>query len=896
MTSLPVRNRLRVYVSGSVRARLLRLALLLVLPGLAISALLTWRIFVTERVGAEVGLREAARGLILVVDREFAGAEVLLHTLAATDELRRGDMAAFDRLARDAVVMGGTVVLTDASGQELIDTGLPPLAPLPRTPAAPDWGQEQVGKAVIRPLGPVAGKPGLAVQIVLPIAVEASGTSHRYDLELIVPTGSIQSVLSREKLPPGWVAGVLDTAGRIVARTAHPELYVGHLSQGSVGRRVAGVVEGVKDSTSLDGTAVVAAFSRSPQSGWEAVVNAPRALIAQAGRQSTWILLWMGTVALAVGLMGALHVAGGIASRIEAMAKAARQLGDSESWTPIAPGLDEADAVAGALRAASSALSERREAILELNANLAARVEARTADLARANRALEDQRRQLGSILDHLPIGVVVHRADASLVFANREARRLLGLPPTEDIDPSSWPPIRRGTTILPPEAQPSARAGAGFVTERAMLNVPLPSGGQLELEVNASPLKDADGRVVLSVTTLQDVTARLEAEEARRRSQRLEAVGQLTGGVAHEFNNLLMAVSGCLDLLGPHVHGMRGERLLENAARATDRGGRLTRQLLAFARRQHLQPEPVDLNALVSGMTELLESTLGRSIEVVATLDDTAWPAMADGSQLELVLLNLAINARDAMPGGGRLMIGTSNMRMGQPARAEDPPAGEYAVLTVADTGHGMPQHVLARAFEPFFTTKEVGLGSGLGLPQVLGVAQQLGGGVSIASQQGQGTTVQVYLPRAFGEPGRAVRANQPVASAPVLHDVRLLLVDDDRDVRDVAREMLVDLGAAVTEAESAAAALLFLRTGGEVDLVLADLTMPHATGIELAAEIATFLPGLPIVLMTGYGLGAVGELGPSIRATLQKPFRADALARLLVEQLGREVLTPGE
>jgi CheY-like chemotaxis protein len=154
----------------------------------------------------------------------------------------------------------------------------------------------------------------------------------------------------------------------------------------------------------------------------------------------------------------------------------------------------------------------------------------------------------------------------------------------------------------------------------------------------------------------------------------------------------------------------------------------------------------------------------------------------------------------------------------------------------------------------------------------------------------------VQVYLPRAFGEPGRAVRANQPVASAPVLHDVRLLLVDDDRDVRDVAREMLVDLGAAVTEAESAAAALLFLRTGGEVDLVLADLTMPHATGIELAAEIATFLPGLPIVLMTGYGLGAVGELGPSIRATLQKPFRADALARLLVEQLGREVLTPGE
>jgi CheY-like chemotaxis protein len=340
-----------------------------------------------------------------------------------------------------------------------------------------------------------------------------------------------------------------------------------------------------------------------------------------------------------------------------------------------------------------------------------------------------------------------------------------------------------------------------------------------------------------------------------------------------------------------------RGPRLLANAARATDRGGRLTRQLLAFARRQHLQPEPLDLNHLVDGMTELLESTLGRGVEVVAALDPDAWPAMADGSQLELVLLNLAINARDAMPGGGKLTIRTGNVRTGAPLRAEDPPAGEYAVLDISDTGHGMTPQVQARAFEPFFTTKEVGLGSGLGLPQVLGVAQQLGGGVSIISGAGQGTTVRVYLPRANAVPGRPMRAEQPVGAGDWLAGVRLLVVDDDADVREIAREMLAEMGASVTEAEGAAAALLLLRTGTEVDLVLADLTMPHVNGLELAREIALFMPQMPVVLMTGYGASAMESSGGNIRATLQKPFRADMLGKILAGVLGRDpakVATP--
>jgi signal transduction histidine kinase len=598
----------------------------------------------------------------------------------------------------------------------------------------------------------------------------------------------------------------------------------------------------------------------------------------------------MGTTAILLGLLGALHVASGIAGRIEAMAKAARTLGRTERWRPIPPGLDEADAVAEAMQAAAEVLIERREALSELNATLAARVDARTAELAEANRALDEQRSLLGSILDHMPVGVVVHRQGQGVVFANIEARRLLCLPAIGEIASREWPPARRGAEILPTAEQPWVQAASGVVTERTLLNVERPGGGQLDLEVNAGPLqRDPAGRVVLSITSIQDVTARLEAEEARRRSQRLEAVGQLTGGVAHEFNNLLMAISGCLELLAPFVQTGRGPRLLANAARATERGGRLTRQLLAFSRRQHLQPQPVDLNLLVEGMTELLEGTLGRLVEVVPTFDPHAWPAMADASQLELVLLNLAINARDAMPGGGKLMITTANMRMGAPQRAEDPPAGDYAVLNVSDTGEGMQPQVLARAFEPFFTTKDIGLGSGLGLPQVLGVAQQLGGGVSISSAPGRGTTVRVYLPRADTAPGRDPAADLRAGTAETLAGVRLLIVDDDADVREIARDMLAELGAIVAEAESAASALLHLRTAEPVDIVLADLTMPHVTGIELAREIATFQPHLPIVLMTGYGATAMAEYPPNIRATLQKPFRADALAKMLARLLGR-------
>jgi PAS domain S-box-containing protein len=885
--------------TGTVRARLLRLVALLLLPSLAIAALLSWRVYVTAREGAETALREAAHGLDQLVDRQFVEAAVLLHTLAATGELQRGDMVEFDQLARATVVMNGAIVLTNEAGQELIDTAQPEGAKLPRQAPRPGWAAERIGEPVILPVKlstQAASGPGkLWVEVVMPVGVHGR---HAYDLTLVLPSQSFQTVLLREKLPPGWTSSIMDPTGILAARTRDPDRYVGRMSGPDLMRGLAEADEGTRDGHAIDGTAVVLAFSRSPATRWTVAVASPRALVALAGRQSTTLLVLLGTAAILAGVMAARRVASNIARPVEALAQSARALGDSGAWTPIREGLTEADLVASALQAASATLAEREAALTELNASLAARVEARTRELAEANTALDAQRRGLADILDQMPVGVLVHASDRSLLLINLEARRLLGLPLFEENPQPEWPTLRQGTHVLSREETPTARACEGIVAERVLVSVDCPSGRVMEVEMSARPLRAPDGTVLVAVTVFQDITARVEAEEARRRSQRLEAVGQLTGGVAHEFNNLLLAVTGCLELLAKPVARLgepRAEALLANASRAAGRGSRLTTQLLAFARRQTLQLERLDLNVLVGGMRELLEGTLGRTVQVVVEADPNDCPALADASQVELMLLNLAINARDAMPGGGTLTIRTGCVHAGPPLRAEDPPEGEYAVLHVTDTGHGMPPHVLARAFEPFFTTKEVGRGSGLGLAQVLGVAQQMGGGVSITSQIDHGTTVSVYLPYAATEGAAPARPAADKTDTATLAGIRVLVVDDDVDVRVVTTAILEELGARVSEADSGAAAMLAVRTT-TFDVILADLTMPNMSGQDLAREVAKLFTDLPVVLMTGYGPAALANPGPHIRATLQKPFRAGALARVIATTLGQTADTSPE
>jgi len=388
-------------------------------------------------------------------------------------------------------------------------------------------------------------------------------------------------------------------------------------------------------------------------------------------------------------------------------------------------------------------------------------------------------------------------------------------------------------------------------------------------------------------------IEEREKVETTLRKMQRLEAVGQLTSGVAHDFNNLLTVVLGNIGFVERAIAkaGVDGKVLdrLGYMRTAAERGATLTAQLLAFSRRQRLEAKPVDLNETVAGMRDLLQSSMGGSVKLETNLKPGLWPALVDPTQIELVILNLAINARDAMEVGGSLTVETGNVTLGEPIRPEEPPPGDYVMVSVADTGTGMTDEVLAKAFEPFFTTKPVGKGSGLGLAQVYGFAKQSGGGVRIETCLGAGTTVKVFLPRA-AEPNPAARETETFDSGERIEGPprRVLLVDDDNAVREVTAIMLQDLGCEVVEAGSGGAALdVIERDPQPFDLMVVDFAMPGMNGAEVAREIAVRRPGLPVLFVTGYAdLTALGDIGED--RIVQKPFRGDALAAKVRRLLG--------
>ena len=384
-------------------------------------------------------------------------------------------------------------------------------------------------------------------------------------------------------------------------------------------------------------------------------------------------------------------------------------------------------------------------------------------------------------------------------------------------------------------------------------------------------------------------ISEREKVEATLTQMQRLEAVGQLTSGVAHDFNNLLTVVLGNLDMLERRdaaALGERGRQRLEHMRKAAERGAALTAQLLAFSRRTRLAAGAVDLNDTVATMRPLLESTLGGTIAIDTDLADALWTASVDATQIELAILNLAINARDAMQVGGRLTIATSNKVVEDDPSPGAPPSGEYVVVCVIDDGAGMPPEVAARAFEPFFTTKPVGKGSGLGLAQVYGFARQSGGGVTIETREGAGTTVRIFLPRAaaaVADPRDPATGASP-AAAP---GMTALVVDDDAAVRSVTADMLHAMGYSVVETGSGRAALERL-TQGRVDLVVADFAMPGMNGAELIRRLARRFPAIPTIIVTGYAdLSAVAHLGSD--RVIQKPFRDGEFERKIAALMER-------
>ena len=400
-------------------------------------------------------------------------------------------------------------------------------------------------------------------------------------------------------------------------------------------------------------------------------------------------------------------------------------------------------------------------------------------------------------------------------------------------------------------------------------------------------------------VLTATDITERVRAAAVARDAQRMQAMGQLTGGIAHDFNNLLAVVLGNLELVRPKLPA--DSPLLPRVERAiwgARRGASLTQQLLAFARKQPLAPAAIDVSAMLPDMATLLQRTLGAPIEVQVVDSAGLWPAMADATQVESALLNLALNARDAMPGGGRLTIEVANkvLDADYAARHVEVTPGDYVMLAVSDTGTGMTPEVLARVFEPFFTTKEPGRGTGLGLAMVFGFAKQSGGHVKIYSEPGEGTTVRLYLPRAIGVlPAAAQRPSAPLELP--RGDATVLVLEDDAPVREVTAAMLRELGYRVLEAGDGAAALRLAAEGGPIDLLLADVILPGGMkGSEAARRMAALCPGLRVLFMSGYTENAIvhhGRLDEGVQL-IGKPFRREHLARRVAEVLGRPAAPP--
>lgn len=407
--------------------------------------------------------------------------------------------------------------------------------------------------------------------------------------------------------------------------------------------------------------------------------------------------------------------------------------------------------------------------------------------------------------------------------------------------------------------------------------------------------LRDETGTLIGYAKITRDVTEQRKAaialEQARTalaQSQKMETVGQLTGGVAHDFNNLLTAILGGADLLGRRVSNLdeTSRRVLAGITDAAQRGAALVERLLAFSRKQTLRPQPTDINQLLGAMSELLRPTLGERIAVETVLAGGLWPSFIDRNQLENAILNLAINARDAMPAGGCLTLETSNAFIDEAyaAQVSDLAAGQYVVIAISDTGTGMDDETVRRAFEPFFTTKPEGAGTGLGLSQVYGFVKQSRGHVKIYSEAGQGTTIRIYLPRHHGTAELDAHAGADPIAAPRGNET-VLVVEDHADVRAYAAGALSHLGYRVLQAGNADQALDLLDTHPEVALLFTDVGLPGRNGRLLADEARGRRPGLKVLFTTGYARNAIvhqGILEPGLQL-LPKPYTVETLARKL-------------
>ncbi len=533
---------------------------------------------------------------------------------------------------------------------------------------------------------------------------------------------------------------------------------------------------------------------------------------------------------------------------------------------------------------------ESQEALRRANESLERQVQERTADL-------RDKEARLRAIFRTTYTYQGFMAVDGTLLDANPTA--LAGINATladvvgRKFWDTPWFAATPGMSDIVRQAVPNVAAGQ---TLRREIHVNLPELGWRWFDFQMRPVLDGRGQVVAIVPEAVEVTERRRAEEALRQAQKMEGIGQLTGGVAHDFNNLLTIIVGSLETLRRQLQPSASansslERSLDSAMRGAQRAASLTQRLLAFSRQQPLDPKPMDLSRLVSSMSDLLRRTIGEQISIETVLAGGLWRTSIDANQLEIAIINLAVNARDAMPAGGKLTIETANVRLDESYvgdQAEVVP-GLYVMLAITDSGSGMTATTVARAFEPFFTTKDVGHGTGLGLSQVYGFVKQSGGHVKIYSELGSGTTVKIYLPRLYADDSAAALEPAPKIARGSNREI-ILAVEDDEDVRAHTTGTLRELGYQVLEAANGKAALEILTAHPRVDLLFTDVGLPGGmNGRQLAEAARGMRRNLKVLFTTGYARQAIvhdGRLDPGVQL-ITKPFSFAGLSQKLRDVL---------
>lgn len=506
-------------------------------------------------------------------------------------------------------------------------------------------------------------------------------------------------------------------------------------------------------------------------------------------------------------------------------------------------------------------------------------------DRIHADTSLAGQAAKLQAILESAVDGIITIDQRGTIITVNPAAERIFGYTRAEFLG--------RNVHFLMPEPYHSEHDG--------YINAYRTTGRKKIIGIGREVIgRKADGTIFpihLAVSEFEadgeqhfagivrDLTEHKSTERALLEAQKMEAMGQLTGGIAHDFNNLLTVIIGNLEMLETKLSSGAQRELATEALEAAEIGARLTTRLLAFARRSHLEPEAVNLNSFVLGLTDMLHRTLGETIYLSNALSPALWMVRADPSQVESAIVNLAVNARDAMPNGGRLVIETSNVRIGsEDAAGERLQPGDYVRLSVADTGTGMAQDVREKAFEPFFTTKEKGRGTGLGLPMIYGFAKQSGGHATIYSERGKGATVNIYLPRHVAE---GESKSDAILPSPRNGSGQLVLaVEDDERVRRLTVTRLEELGYRVLEAASGKEALEVLAENPETELLFSDLVMPGGmSGYELCIQARELFPHIKALLTSGYAeeLTRADTLAAARLRVLRKPYRLQELAEAI-------------